>query len=77
MKKAIHAIIRGNINSKELYNRLKEYEPLVENVCVTDIIISTFVSASVLIEEQDVEKIISICKEYGPCDVDVETLPIT
>lgn len=72
----VDLIIKGEIDSKKLYNELREYEPLVENLCVTDITKETYVSASVNLDETDVDRIVRTCRKYGPCDVDAEVLPI-
>lgn len=71
MNKKIEVYIKGNINSRELYNRLKCYEP-----CVTDIIIETYVCVATDIKESDCEKIEAICREYGECEVEITNLPI-
>lgn len=75
MKMRVDLIIKGEIDSKKLYRELAEYEPLIQDLCVTDLVKETFVSASVNLTEFDVDRIIRICRSYGPCDVDVESLP--
>lgn len=76
MKKRVDIYIKGKIDSKGLYKRLSHYEPLIDEVNVTDITTETYVSASCDLSPNDIEKIISICKEYGECDIEVQDLPI-
>lgn len=71
MRVKLFVHIKGEINSRELYEDIKCYDP-----CVTDIGTETFVTASVNITMFDAEKIITTCNKYGECDVQIEVLPI-
>lgn len=69
MNKKIEVYIKGQINSRELYNRLINWEP-----CVTDVIVETYVCVATGINEVDCEQIEKICREYGECEVEITTI---
>lgn len=69
MHYTVDIIIKGQIESKQLYEELRCYEP-----CVTDIITETYVSANVDLTMPDIENIIAICKKYGDCDIEVRNV---
>ena len=68
----LYITIEGEIDSKELYRKLLEFEP-----CVIDMGAETYVCIATGLHEEDTADIVKLCKEYGECDVDIKKVPIT
>lgn len=64
-KMTVFITVKGKINSLELYERIKDY-----GANVTDLIDKTYVYAIIDIKEDAIEHILTICDEYGECDVE-------
>lgn len=65
MSKNIGIVIKGQINSRELYLKIKEF-----NANVIDMINETYVYID-NIPEQYCDNIIRICQKYGDCDITI------
>ena len=71
MFKRIDIYVKGEINSRELYEKIKMYQP-----CVIDLIIQTYVCVATDIHEDDCEYIKKVCREYGECEIYENDVPI-
>lgn len=61
----LYIIIKGAINSKELYLKLRPYDVNVIDMCT-----ETYIFAGAL-NEYEVDNIIKTCKSYGEFTVDI------
>ena len=61
----IYVTIKPKVKSRELYERLRPY-----NVNVTDLGDKVYVYTRMQLSRVDLEKVLSICNEYGECLVD-------
>lgn len=64
-KMNVAILVKGCVESRELYEELKPYK-----LNVMDMGGKTFVHATLDIRDPDIESILTICNKYGECDVE-------
>lgn len=64
-KMNVYITIKPRAKSRELYDRLRQYD-----ANVIDLGDKVYVTATIDIKEDFIEKIIKVCSEYGECSVD-------
>ena len=68
-KKKIVITVHGEIDSKELYDKLSGL-----SMNVTDLGSLVYIYGVVDLAESIIERIIKICYSYGPCDVKLSSI---
>lgn len=68
-KMSVLITIKGKIDSKELYEDLKQY-----GLNVTDMGEKTLIYAKIDIRDNTIEKILAICNKYGDPEVEAHII---